>query len=265
MERSLRRFSGIRGTRHELPEQLVISLTSYPPRFVNLSKTLKSLLDQAVRADVVILWVAEADFPLLPADVLALRDAGLRIATCPDWRSYKKIVPALSMFPTSIIVTADDDVFYDRHWLDGLVKEHERYPDHVVGYRAHLAVVRKNEQGFEKYSSWPFNISATEDQGREKLIFPTGMGGILYPPNSLHAEVFDASLFMDICRDADDVWLFWMARMAGFPHRRVPSRFEEIIWGDPEDESLAAKNLFGGHNDYRIAAMFDHFGFPEPK
>ena len=43
----------------------------------------------------------------------------------------------------------------------------------------------------------------------------SGVGGVLYPPHSLHPEVSNEKVFMDICPHADDLWFYAMAVMAG--------------------------------------------------
>src|SRR5579864_6248399 len=99
------------GTPHGLPGTLVVSLTSYPPRFPTVALTLRCLLTQSIKPDHVILWIAHADEARLPPEVLALRALGLEIRSTEDLRSFKKIVPALRDFPDAFIVTADDDVY----------------------------------------------------------------------------------------------------------------------------------------------------------
>ena len=82
---------------HNLLGELIVSLTSYPRRFPILKFTIRSLLNQTVRPDRVILWLAEDDVTYLPSAVRRL--AGLEVRTCPDLRSFKKLIPALEQFP----------------------------------------------------------------------------------------------------------------------------------------------------------------------
>src|SRR4051812_27537547 len=98
--RRLRAFPSIqRKQEHLLGGELIVSLTSYPPRFATLALTLRSLLDQSIAADRTILWVAPEDKKLLPPEVRDLALNGLEIRECADWRSYKKLVPTLINFP----------------------------------------------------------------------------------------------------------------------------------------------------------------------
>ena len=129
-ERAVAGFPRIREQRpHGLQNSVVVSLTSYPPRFPYLDKTIKSLLDQSVKADHTLLWIAVDDIEHLPEAVRSLTSHGLQIKTCEDIRSYKKIIPALEAFPEATIVTADDDVYYKPDWLEGLVELHKAHPE----------------------------------------------------------------------------------------------------------------------------------------
>lgn len=242
---------------HGLDAPLVVSLTSYPARFPTLALTLKALLRQTVRADHTILWLTEGEEAELPREVLALRDEGLTIrAGAPPIRSYRKIVPTLAGFPESNIVTADDDLYYGADWLAGLV---DLAADRrIVAHRAHR--VTFDEHGPRPYADWKKNI-------RESLegpdIFATCGSGALYPPGSLHPETVRADLFMRLCPSSDDIWLWWMSRMAGSVVRHVGPRVRVLEWPGSQDMSLRAENLgtMNG-NDRAIAAMVAHYGAP---
>ena len=58
--------------RHQLPSRLIVSLTSYPARFKTLGLTIRSLLDQTVKPDLIVLWVDHAAMASLPQSVTEL-------------------------------------------------------------------------------------------------------------------------------------------------------------------------------------------------
>lgn len=246
------------GRPHGLTAPLVVSLTSYPPRFPTLALTLRCLLTQDLRPDRVVLWVAHADLALLPPAVLALRGAGLTIAATEDLRSYKKIIPALEAFPDAVIVTADDDLYYPGDWLRQLVTGWEGRPDRIVCRRAHL-VGRDGDGGLRPYRAWGFE---TARDGDSTEIFPTGVGGVLYPPGSLHPEVRDRAVFLDLCPQADDVWLYWMGRRNGMRYRRVGDRAGLVFWDGTQEVALWNDNLAQDANDRQIARMVARYGLP---
>jgi len=117
-EMNRRWHSGVAQSPHPLPGQLIVSLTSYPPRFATLDKTIKCLLRQTVKPDAIVLWIASGDRSKLPDAVTRLERDGLTIACCDNLRSYKKIIPALERYPNAFIVAADDDLYIWPTWLE---------------------------------------------------------------------------------------------------------------------------------------------------
>lgn len=74
-------------------ENVIVSLTSYPPRFATLEHTIKTLLSQSVRPREVILWLYEKDEKLLPASIKSLPSDKFTIkTTTQNYRSYKKSI-----------------------------------------------------------------------------------------------------------------------------------------------------------------------------
>lgn len=262
-ERAVARFPTIADRRpHGLRDPLIVSLTSYPARYPTLAKTLRSLLDQTVAADRTILWIAHDDMVTLPPDVRALTAHGLEIRACDDLRSFKKLVPALEAFPDAVIAIADDDVYYAPDWLAALVAGAHAHPGAVVAHRCHLALWH-GDDGFRPYAEWPMASDARHDRS-DALLFPTGVGGVLYPPRSLDARVTDAETFRALCPRADDVWFFWMTRLAGTPVRGLGSSGTTLAWDGSQEVALLHQNWLGGQNDVQIAAMMQRFGAPTP-
>lgn len=242
---------------HGLSSALIVSLTSYPARYPTLPLTLRSLLRQTVKPDRTILWIAHADFDLLPRQVLKLQSSGLEIRRADDTRSYKKILPALDAFPTAFICTADDDVYYWPTWLEELVDgaDNDRYA--VRCHRAHEFAFDAN-QSLNPYCGWTINV---ERRGVSERYFPTGVGGILYPPELLHHEPRDREAAFALCPFADDVWLFWIARRNGAHHRLIGRHRTSVTWRGSQEQSLWRKNG-QGQNDIQIARMIERYGFP---
>ncbi|WP_161981565.1 glycosyltransferase family A protein [Aurantiacibacter suaedae] len=237
----------------------MVTVTSYPPRFAALGNTLRSLLDQEVRADRVELWIAEHDLDQLSRDIRDLEGYGLAIRPCRDLRSYKKLIPALEQEPGNFYVTADDDVYYPPEWLGHLVAAAQRHPDEVIAARAHLAFMRKDRK-LAPYAEWEL-ATARESVGEELgFLFPTGVGGVLYPPGCFDPKVFDEATFMELCPRGDDIWFFWMARRAGTRHRRIPEWFDVVEWPQTQEVALYNDNLLSDGNDRQIAAMERRFG-----
>ncbi|AEG49669.1 glycosyltransferase [Sphingobium chlorophenolicum L-1] len=244
---------------HGLDAPLIVTLTSYPARFPTLALTLRSLLDQTVQVDKTLLWIAHADMSLLPEDVIKLQEYGLEIRECADIRSYKKLIPSLKMFSNAYLITADDDVYYDKDWLKSFVDCVNTEKRNVISFRSHMAFLDA-DGFFMPYEQWHYETAATADEGPRAVIFPTGVGGILYPPNSFGDEVFDEESFMSICPHGDDIWFFWMAKRHGKTHSNIGLKFEQIPWPRTQDTALWNENMLNGRNDAQIKGMEARYG-----
>ncbi len=245
--------------KHPFKAPLIVTLTSYTPRFPGLSKTLISLLDQSMAADRTVLWIAEDEIAQLPGDVRDLEAHGLEIRACADLKSFKKLIPALSMWEDACFVTADDDVFYPDNWLESLVAAAVSDPGCVIGSRVHVAHLDAGGR-MKPYSSWQLATGKRRITAHNARLFPTGVGGILYPPRAFAKGVLDEDAFMKLCPHGDDIWFFWMARMAGTGHRRSRDWFDIYSWSGSQEVALYNDNLLGNRNDLQIRAMEDHFG-----
>lgn len=256
---------------HGLAAPLIVSVTSYPRRFKTLALTVKCLLSQTIAPDAVILWIADSDKEALPSNVLALQEAGLTIEYTEDLGSFKKIIPALRRFPNAFIATADDDVYYWPTWLEELVNAYSPARREILCHRVNK--IRLGANGLPlPYTLWEFEHSGCEPS---PLMFPTGVGGVLYPPGHLHPDVVDEATFRALCPSTDDAWLYWMGLRAGSQFRRTElgdamtrrpgssSRLSMTPWPGSQGVSLWRSNvLLGGGNDQQIRNLIDRFGFP---
>ena len=245
--------------KHKLPNKLIVSLTSYPPRFTKLHLTVKTLLSQSINADLVVLWIFKKDFEKLPKKVRKLEGHRFQIQIVEnDIKSYKKLVPALKLFPNAYIIKADDDVFYDFCWIESLISQHIIGEKEILGHRGHLIKLCSNGL-IAPYSQWEWETNNTK---KSPYIFLTGVGGILYPPQSLHSDVSMTNEFMSICPRCDDVWFYFMAHKNGFMSRRVIGNFSGYTWGGTQDVALFNSNVAGGANDRAMQAMILKYGSP---
>jgi len=99
-------------------------------------------------------------------------------------------------------------------------------------------------------------------KGRSVAIFPTGVEGVLYPPGSLSPTVLDSETFMKACPRADDVWLYWMARLAGSEFKLTGYGRRPCMWRNSQKVGLYHANVLQNGNDAQIKVMIDIFGWP---
>ena len=240
---------------HGLDGPLIVSLTSHPARFPVLHRTLRSVMNQTVAADKVVLTLTEGDEQELPPAVTELCAKGLEIRTTPtNIGSFTKL--------DACIATCDDDLYMAGDWLEGLVRFAGDHPGRIAAHRAHRILY--DARGFPlSYENWDKNIDGAVE-GPD--IFATGVGGILYPPGSLDPMVLDEERFMRLCPHGDDLWFYWMARRRGTIVRHVGPKTRIVEWPGSQITSLRAANRGVPHdngNDRAIAALINELGLPD--
>ena len=203
--------------------RIIASLTSFPERITLVSETIKSLLLQTVKPDMLILWLAEDQFPNkekdLPQELLDLRQYGLSIDWCRDVRSYKKLIPALQKYPNDIIITFDDDIYYGKNVIELLYNSYQLEPTSIHTNRASRFCKKKDSLKFCKNSSLYW--TRYKDSSFKNSII--GCGGVLYPPSSLYCDTIKEELFQEIVPTQDDLWFWAMAVLAGTKIKVVAS------------------------------------------
>lgn len=236
---------------------IVVSLTSFPGRIDTLWMSLESIYRQKVAPERVVLVLSADEFPggQIPPSVSGFASRGLEIIFHEgNIRSFKKLIPLLDTYSGKVIVTADDDVIYPRSWLQQLVKAHNDRPDYVLGHRG--ASINTTDTAVAPYTNWARATRETPSS----LIFLTGMGGILYPPGALPAIAGDASLAMELCPTADDIWFKAMTLLNEAPVAKIsknPGNFPVVR--SAQKLALHHENVQAGQNDSQFRAVMDHF------
>lgn len=193
----------------------IISLTSYGKRIADLTPyTIFTFFNQSVKPDKIILWIGHNDKENVPKIFKKLAKKGLEIRFCEDIKSYTKIIYALEAFPDDCVITADDDVLYPKDWIERLLAAYEKNPEKIIYLRAHGIKTDENHHPLS-YNDWFNCIEPKTYFGNGKhspfSVFPTGVGGILYPPKCFYKDVTNRELFMKLAPQADDIWLWAMA------------------------------------------------------
>lgn len=240
--------------------KLIVTLTSYPPRIQTVHITINTLLNQTVKPDMVVLWLAHSQFPQiekgLPGELLKLKKYGLTIKWCENMKSYTKLIPAIQQFPNDILVTADDDVYYNPYWLEKLFNSYMNDKDSIHCHRVHRIKLDESLKPVS-YLEWE---RCSNQKNKSFLNFLTGLGGVLYPPHSLHPFVVKQELFQKMAPSADDIWFWSMAVL-----NRTKIKFVENGFNNPvtikgtQDAGLWRTTNREGANDQQLKNVMDYF------
>lgn len=238
--------------------EVILSLTSFRPRFKTLILTLECLLRQTVRPSRILLWIDEPDMSHVPEEIRRMEGRGLEIRMTPvNFRSFNKLVHTLAAFPDAIVITADDDTYYQADFVENLLGKWSGDPHEIVCNMAY-AITRDENGAVKGFMDW---IPLKGASYPRYDILPFGVGGVLYPPRSLGPEVLDFRLFTSLCPQADDLWFYWMARRSGVTYRKVDGHQWPVAWPSSQAIGLMYDNNAHG-NDRQAAQLAAHYGWP---
>jgi glycosyltransferase involved in cell wall biosynthesis len=217
---------------------LIVSLTSYPARIGTVNQTIESILNQTLRADKIILWLAPEQFPNrekdLPKQLLALCGKGLTIDWYHDIKPYKKLIPSLRKYPNAVIVTADDDNIYSPSWLQKLYESYLKYPCDVQAHRITKFY----------HNNFFYTVAGGKDYYKDGAFLNklTGVGGVLYPPHCFYKDILDEELFTKLAPTNDDQW-FWCQSVLNDVKIRVVENSETTIHYVPGTQETGLTNI----------------------
>lgn len=243
------------------PEGPIVSLTSFGVRIPYAAETVESLMEQTVLPSRIILWVGHDDISraLANPSLQRLMKRGLEVRETTDVGPATKLLPALKAFPSSPIITVDDDVIYDFQLVERLMYYHRKFPDAVIANHSECIAFDSTGSPYMNCEA-PYSLS----DGPLMTPSPLGVGGVLYPPGVLDDRVFDTELMMRLAPRADDLWFKAIELIGGTPvvtisagspnlERNFPNRRY------PEELALCTTNLYERQNDVQVKALFDYF------
>ena len=244
---------------------LIVSLTTIPSRIDRLYLVIETLLQQSIKPDYIILWLSESDFSedYLKSENYATRrllkqkNRGLKIEFCKDLRSYTKILYTLKQYPEAIVVSADDDFYYPKNWLKDLYKSYIENPDYVHCHMAR-SIRKSTESSLLPHYQWLAHYD--KFQGPSNNIFPYTGHGCLFPPGSLHPEVFNEKVFLNISPNHDDAWFKAMTLLNGLPTKRVKQvslHLQSVR--RTQSTSLGMLNIDQGQFEPQVEAIFKKY------
>lgn len=239
-----------------------ISITSFPARIEEVNYTIETLFAQTVKADSITLYLSLDQFPdkIIPQALSDQKDRGLDIEFVEDdLRSHKKYYYAFLKQKNNLVITCDDDVFYPENTIESLINAHKKFPKAVICNRGHKI---NFENGHPlSYRKWSHNYKSKKP---ELDLVPTGVGGVLYPPNCYHEDIFDIETFKDVCFFADDLWLKIQVLRNGVGVMTLRTFSRDLInVGKSQDFKLVQHNAIEGGNDSQFDNLLRHYNLTE--
>ena len=233
---------------------IIVSLTSFPARIKTVWITIESILRQTQPPQKIILWLSVQQFKntkSLPSSLLKLQKKGVEIRFVEEnIMSHKKYYYVMQEYPTSYIITIDDDLLYHSSLIETLYNISTN--NHAVACNYAREISHK-QSSLLPYNSWkligkePFNTPISSNN----IFFGSG-GGTIFPPKSLHNDWSKKNLFTQLTPKADDIWLNAMCRLNKTPIIYINSLYDLLPIPIKNNKKLADENLNLNMNDIQI-------------
>ena len=244
-------------TKSEKPLPVIVTLTSIPSRLKIIHLTIRSILNQPIKPEKILLWLHKDLKNSIPKTLSELEGDIFQIRYQDDLTcSHRKLIYSLQELPNSILITCDDDLIYSQEWLASLYNEHKQHPNSVIANECRLVSYDADGE-LLPYKQWKMQKGA--DIADQKLL-PIGYGGVLYPPHSLHVDTRNQELFLKLAPKADDLWFRMMSYLHGTEVRRTskPSTKPTPIAGS-QKISLKKTNVRQDGNREQWKALCEHY------
>ena len=239
--------------------QIIISLTTYSTRIETVSLAIASIMHQSVKPDRILLYLDENEYNMnnIPQILKKQQNLGVEIIFCEDLKSHKKYYFAMKDNPDAIIITIDDDVLYRSDLIESLYNSYKLFPNAVSAMRVHRMKFDESDR-LISYNKW-------KQRDESKVLypsislFPTGCGGVLYPPKCLHTDVFDVESLSKLCLCGDDIWLKIMAIRKNTKTVLATKNMNLEYIDGTQEIGLFNQNVFEDKNDAMLKAVIDNY------
>lgn len=248
---------------------LVVSMTSYGYRVEKSSPyALYSILHQTHLPNRVVLNINKEKWndENIPELLKKLQRVGVEINYTEDIGPHTKFIPTLKKYPDDIIITTDDDVYYDEDMVADLYASYEQSDKKTVICREGKSIIKKDGK-ILPYSELPH----TRKNKEGVPMIPFGYAGVLYSPHIFGDEIFNMEKMKQLAPKADDIWFAAMELYYGIRTQYIKSK----AWTGNSDvdrneeynaevsNALYLTNDIMGQNDVQWDAVVKYYALNE--
>lgn len=248
---------------------VTVSLTSHSKRVSDFAPfAIYSIFHQTVLPNRIVLNINQEKWndDNLPELIQKLQIAGLEVNLCEDTGPHTKLLPALEKYPDDVIITVDDDVYYEDCLIADLLADYRQKNEPCVICKSALVVGVQDEE-ILPYSKWKM---ATPENSLSDHISPHGFCGVLYAPHIFSKEVFNKPVYQKCAKYADDIWFTVIEIKEHIPAYLSSKPNHDMVEVDHYNEYVAQNsdalhfgNAEGGRNDEQLAALVEYYHLNE--
>lgn len=236
---------------------IIVSFTSFPARINNVWQVVECMLRQSYQPNKIILWLSEDQFPCeedIPQNLLERQNDIFEIHRVPDdFKSHKKYYYTSLQYPDDLIFLIDDDIYYDTHLIERVMKAHLKYPNAIIANYA-SCVGYKEDGCLAPYASWQ---SFAYKHKISDVFFGSG-GGTLFKPSMMYCDLTKIDMALKLTPTADDIWLNAMARLAKIPVVVISNNIILSIYSK-DNINLSDSNIGDSKNDVQLANIINYY------
>lgn len=192
-------------------ETLTCTLTTFPDRIETVQYAIKSLFNQSVKPDRIILWLATSEFQHneYPASIKELCSKGLEIRYCDNFFGHKRYYKLIEeQKDNELIIMFDDDIIFPYYMIERLYEKWKKFPNCIICDRGQVLTFKGKEVLNPGY--WSSISKIGLDQPSFRLLASPG-GGCLVPPHALFKDANNTELISKYALKTGDLWLMFMA------------------------------------------------------
>lgn len=257
--RTLPYKNGLNNTENR-KSKIIVSLTSYPERVKLVPIAIKSILYQSMKPDKIILYLSQEECSdMLLKEIRPLEQYGLIIRTVADnLKPHNKYFYCMQEYLNDIVITIDDDVIYPPQMIKTLYNYYLKYPNCIIASRVHH-ITTDTKGALKPYNEWDYEYKKCLDPSHS--LIATGVGGVLYPPHILSNLAYNKEKIIELCLNADDIWLKYMEILNGKKVIYAKNANNHRWYIDKSSkQGLAISNVQFGQNDIYIKQMSEYYG-----
>ena len=209
----MRDFPNFENTIQKRQKKIIVSITSYPKRFIFLPDLMTFIRNQDFHINKIIFFFYKEDIKYYS---LKIKDVQI-ILIDKNLRPHLKYFYAMKLFRDYAIITLDDDIGYANNTFRSLFNAYIQNPNVICGRRSHLMTYKNNGE-LKEYSKWVYEQKYINYTNFDLVL--TNVGGTIFPPDILNIN----DDYIPIIKDTitcGDLTLKYFANLKGIPQKWI--------------------------------------------
>ena len=205
------RYEDLSLNKEKRDQILTCTLTTFPDRIDSVQYTIKSLFNQSVKPDRIVLWLASSEFEGVefPDSIKALQKRGLEIRYCDNLFGHKRhYIMSEEQRDNELMIMFDDDIIFPYYIMERLYEKWKQFPNCVVCERGQCLAFEKGE--VLNPGRWPVTSKVGVDEPSFRILASPG-GGCLVPPHAYYKDSNVPEIIQKYALKTGDIWLMFMA------------------------------------------------------